>query len=565
MAKLVGRLPLDLAERKVAVALKNQLPETCVVIPGVRWAYRAQSQHGRGPVRDGEADVVVLWPGLGLLVVEVKGSREMKVDSDGWWRKEDSGWVRLDRDPVDQATSNAYKITEIIRSERGWPGAFPGLFGWLVAYPNGEAQSVPPRFDHTTLATRRDMDSLQNKVRNALEAREDKSARKKDDVAIPARFTEAVVEACRSILTSEGFRIVPADGAEEASADGQQIERLTKQQFGALRGLFDFPSLTVTGPAGSGKTILAISRLEAAVSDDQRAIYVCYNRALAEALRAKNPGLASSIHSVDQFFGTICPGARRGDDANTFYRVTLPNDVFDVVTAWPESNKYDVVLVDEAQDFSFDQIFTLQRLAKERTGAFAMFMDKRQDVYQQASEGGVDERLTETSFRLLHNCRNAVRINFATNGYFGWSAGAAVPSLPGMPEGVPVTVERVSRQAMANRAFELASVWKRNGSASVAILSPFQRQNSAMASLHAGHGLQISENLDALSGQGTVFFSTIKSFKGLEADCVILVDAQHPNGSHVAFRREDLYVACTRARTRLAILASDPDVAAAYR
>ncbi len=53
---------------------------------------------------------------------------------------------------------------------------------------------------------------------------------------------------------------------------------------------------------------------------------------------------------------------------------------------------------------------------------------------------------------------------------------------------------------------------------------------------------------------GYVYFSTIRSFKGLEAGLVVLVHAEKPGASQ-SFSIEDLYVACTRARSRLAIIA----------
>lgn len=70
--------------------------------------------------------------------------------------------------------------------------------------------------------------------------------------------------------------------------------------------------------------------------------------------------------------------------------------------------------------------------------------------------------------------------------------------------------------------------------------------------------MELTEDIANLGKPGYVYFSTIKSFKGLEARQVILLHADVPNRVP-AFAAEDLYVACTRATGRLAILVSSEE------
>ncbi len=542
MARVFGSLPLNAAEKAVTLALKEQLPAECTVIPGVRWAV------GQGGyVRDGEADAVVLWPGLGMLVIEVKGSREIRISERGWERLEGANWVLLDRSPVDQATENAHQIVRILCDRRVW-GDFPGCHGWFAVYPNGEANQVPQMFDATTIATRRDMQGLHKKVRAALEARGPASRREK--------FSDGISAACLEVLAATEFRIVRADGGEEVSADLDAIDMLTQQQSAALHGLFDLPSVAVSGAAGSGKTILAIWRLGSVLAAGQSGIYVCYNRRLAEALRLRHPELAPHIHSIDSLLGRACPGLQRGSDVDRFHRELLPNAAFDAVSGWGDADKFDAVLVDEAQDLSEEQVTALFAYKKE-TGTWALFMDKRQDVYDKRLE----DSFCDVTYRLMHNCRNATKINAATNKCMEDN----IPSMPGMPEGMPVAVERVRKAQMANRALQIAATWKQGADVSVAVLSPYSRANSALSNVQRAHGLEVSEQLQDLPSRGRVFFSTVKSFKGIEADCIVLVDAPAPSMLDVAFGKQDLYVACTRAKTRLVILSGEEAWAREYK
>ena len=56
------------------------------------------------------------------------------------------------------------------------------------------------------------------------------------------------------------------------------------------------------------------------------------------------------------------------------------------------------------------------------------------------------------------------------------------------------------------------------------------------------HKLELTTDLAKLGEEGYVYFSTIKSFKGLEAAHVILVDMNLPETSK-ALGKEDVFVA----------------------
>ncbi|HAG72195.1 MAG TPA: hypothetical protein DCL66_08340, partial [Gammaproteobacteria bacterium] len=81
MPRVIGPVPSDRWEREVRRQLLKQLPENWVVICNVSWALKDDY----GSVRDGQADFVVLAPELGLAVVEVKGSKLVRVDENGIW------------------------------------------------------------------------------------------------------------------------------------------------------------------------------------------------------------------------------------------------------------------------------------------------------------------------------------------------------------------------------------------------------------------------------------------------------------------------------------------------
>jgi DNA helicase IV len=66
-------------------------------------------------------------------------------------------------------------------------------------------------------------------------------------------------------------------------------------------------------------------------------------------------------------------------------------------------------------------------------------------------------------------------------------------------------------------------------------------------------GIRLVDDIEPWKANEGVLFSTVKSFKGLEADAVILIDSPSEEGSSF-FGRPDYYVACSRAKHLLAVI-----------
>jgi len=526
MPKVIGNLPADRWEMVVLKAFQQQLPNDWVIMPSVKWTL------GKGDyVRDGEADFVVLAPSLGMVIVEVKGSRDFRVGNDGVWQRRlpDGSWLSLKEAPPEQATRNMHELAAALNNRQRWV-KFPGRYAYLVIYPQGKANRLPDMFDESTLATHQHMSQLYSRLVHALE--------KRGQGYLGQKLTSDVVEIIIDQLKNRTFQVQKVDTEQDVADDLQKIEVLTRQQFASLKGLFQLPNAAVIGPAGSGKTILAMWRLKALVDAGQDAVYVCYNRALAEVLRLRNADYREHIWNVDRLFSHFCPEQRPTQDLKEFYRETLPGLVMDRADSLEH---YDAIIIDEGQDLSESQIIALHDLIK-RNAVWAFFADWKQDLYGAGSGNPIG---AEVIFHLYHNCRNTIKINDASNSFLD----SSVESMPGMPEGEAPVVQYSGSQVTT--AWELAKQWA--GEESIAILSPFKYEKSSMHSQLKGHGLTLSQDVQDLGKANTIVFSTIKSFKGLEASCVIVVDVEIPDQNR-AFSSEDLYVAITRATTRLALL-----------
>lgn len=542
MARTLGPIPVDRWEREVLNQLKNQLPSEWVVVANVTWAAAGDG----GYVKDGQADFVVLVPNSGMVVVEVKGSREIWIDTDGCWYRSDrcGEKVLISKSPPEQAMGNMHELARVVEQKGGW-AKFPGRYSWIVVYPNGQANQVPALFDASTLVTSRHMHELTARIRVSLEKRGFEGA--------AGKFTSATAERVAEILTSRPFAITKADSRVDVQDDVARIDTLTRQQFAALRGVFELPRVAVIGPAGSGKTLLAIWRLQALIEAGRRAMYVCFNTKLAESLKKRNPDYADSIVSVDKFFSSLCPSSRRSEDATVYFRQTLPALAFDVAESLPDESRFDAIIIDEGQDFNELQLYALNELLRRDGSEWIIFTDRRQDLFR---AGSGETFGAEVVFQLYHNCRNTRHVNSATNHYLGK---LPIDSMPGMPDGEPPTIVNCSsKEVIAMRAWELAKQWSTDRG--VVILSPYVLSNSSMAHSAKGYGLTLTEHLHEMGLPGMVYFSTIRSFKGIEAPAIILIDADIPSDDdRSVFRYEDLYVACTRPTARIAILARNAE------
>ena len=542
--KMIGPITPDKWEREVRRQLESQLPQDWIVVCNVSWAYR----NAAGYVRDGQSDFVVLVPEHGLIILEVKGSQSVRVSADGIWyvRKEDrksatEGFeFALKESPPEQANRNMHTLVAILNKDLGVP-EFPGTYAFVVAYPNGAVHGKLDLYDPTTLITSRQMSQLVRCLRAALEGR--------GSAGKGREFTAALAMKVATTLSNQRFAIEKVDSPLDNENDIKDVDQLTRQQFAVLRGAFELPSVAIVGPAGSGKTMLALWKLAALLEEGKRAIYVCFNKALAIYLRTQEPSLAQAIMSVDSFFTQFIQQRNGISLTSEYFQETLPQEVLDIAAEMPTQKKYDAVVVDEGQDFGDYRVMALLELLK-KGGQWLYFADQGQDVYR---VGNTAMFGAEVTFRLHHNCRNTESTNKATNILCKQS----VEPMPGVPFGEhPVLVKCQSAELMAARAWEIVHDLTPEGGA--VMLSPYKLENSCVAGKTRAYGLQLTEDIQLLGKAGYIFFSTIKSFKGLEGGQVVVLHAEIPNTVQ-AFSTEDLYVACTRATGRLAILTLSDD------
>lgn len=545
------------SEVPVYEAFRDQLSDDFVVIHSYPWLRRWRPQRS---LAEGEIDFVILHRELGLLVLEVKGGSGIRYDGKCWYRDAIDG-PKAFKDPFDQARRNMHALVEIIEERSDGILTRHGFaYGYAVVFPHVDYEDPPPpHADRGIIISRRNLAFIEESIRTALNAWGMHSR-----VLGRAQY-DTLLHDC--LLPT--FRLVRRVGPEISFISDSLLE-LTEQQVEVFAGLYLQRRVLVMGVAGSGKTFLALHRALAFARSGQRTLFVCFNNALARWIQwqveidSQTRGYQSRLfirnfhrlakELVDESGLDFTPssGTRRSD---LFWDEEVPDLLEQAV--WIQDSigkdvRYDALVIDEAQDFSQSWWYVLvQSLLRNKEGAIYAFMDPNQSL---RGESQVPPIKFDTVFNLSINCRNTRRIARASASVLDLSA----PSSPGAPIGPPLVIHRAtspeSRKRLLFNEIHRLLVVERLDPAQLALIGPTTKANGSVADMGDVEGTRLVTSPHAWREGGGILVTTSRSFKGLEADVVVLYDLGRFSN---LFQKRDLYVACTRAKSLLVAICDD--------
>lgn len=556
MARLLPAISPDQisvdSERLVYDALRA-LPDEFVVLHSFPWL-RPNRDLASEPLREGEADFVVLHPDRGLLVLEVKGGTPA-LRNRTWFRG-----AKEMRDPFEQARRNRYALLEAIEERtRGRLRRAMFSHGDAVVFPHCTYEGpLPVNADPRILLDARSLPHATQSIEQAFEAWSRAPTR-----LSPTQFAELL----ECLLPK--LRLLRCVGSELASESARLVQ-ITLDQRATMVGLLGNDRVLVQGTAGSGKTLLALEFGLTLKRRGESALLLCYNHHLASWLQeqaaaderyTRGPGRLE----IATFHGVALSLARRAGvefdvperNAQAFWDDEVPlilEQALEVLRERGSARSFDAVIVDEAQDFSPDWWVTVESLTKlGRRGRLYAFLDLHQSLRGEARLPPVE---FSTQFKLNTNCRNTKSIARGAAAL----CGADVVLLPGSPEGEPPAVRHPkAREAAGGLALAEVRALLAQGlrPQQVALISPWALSNGPLESMRHSAPVQLTDETRAWRENAGVLVTTARSFKGLEADVVVIfgVSAFSP-----LFTRTDLYVAWTRARHRLVLICTEGEV-----
>jgi hypothetical protein len=316
--------------------------------------------------------------------------------------------------------------------------------------------------------------------------------------------------------------------------------------------------LRVVGTAGSGKTQLALAEYAAAIDAGLRPLYVCFNRPLADHIERLVPagGRVATFHMLGDAF-------LRAQGITPDYASPGVWDEMEAVLAsadLPETWQYDVLIVDEGQDFSIVWRDILLRMLKDG-GRATWLEDPTQNLYgrEMVPLPGWVTLHSHTNYRsprqivdMLASIGEARQPVEAASPFEGADIEALV-----YPEG---DTEAMLAQTKHAVTLCLAAGFARQD---IAIASFRGRGKSAILGLDKlgdAHTLKSFTGAYDLFGnpvfrEGGLLAESVYRFKGQSAPAVIFTEIDFEQIDDLVFRK--LFVGMTRARLKLVLVLSE--------
>ena len=541
----VEEIPVK-SERDVAKSLVERLPNDCMVYHSYPWLRLERSHYksGQQTLQEGEADFLVIWPERGILVLEVKGGQiHFEAQEMQWYSKDFYGRTHKIKDPFKQASKCLHAIEKIIKKKLFSNGPMPFAYGYAVCFPDlvykgGNAPGSDPNIviDLSDFLTSK---SFSGAISNALN-----KWNRADKPRIMSKAERKQIE--RAI--SPEFKLI-AVMSRQIQNQEEQLVRLTDEQYRILDFCQSNHRVAIEGVAGSGKTLLALAQAKRFANEEQATLMLCYNKALAKWIRESLPAEYQDWIHVYHFHGLVQALCRKANipfspiASQDFWEKDAADLLSQALSVLPDE-RFDALVIDEAQDFAPDWWLVIDELnRKSSEGAMYVFYDPRQLLFQPK------ESIPDMQYGgfLPTNCRNTCEITQRCSEIIQ----ETIKNHPMAPQGDKVENITNPSPNMLAQAIEakLKDLLSNQGldPQQIAILSPYNQKNTCLAKLKKINKIAINDDLDAWRSGMSVLMTTVRSFKGLEADCVILLLNEAPKEKGL-FTNADYYVACSRAK-----------------
>lgn len=509
-----------------------------------------------GQPRDGETDFVVINRDRGMLTIEVKGGGvEVSPNSGTWTSIDRDGNRHLIKDPFEQAKREKYALRD-----------------YLAEQPQWQRLNLRPTLGHAVLFP--DLDDVQ---RLEGPSRHKPIIGCRGDVAGLAQWLDSAFafwagdRPCIGVGNS-GLAVLkrlfcqPVEVRPLLSLvleeEEQERIRLTEEQGRLLRGLGRRNRAVISGGAGTGKTLLATAKARHFAEAGKKTLLLCYNRPLANHLShtvEDQPSVdAMSFHQLCDSFARKAERATGRDvlaeaeqanptlnrfDVHFPHALALATDCID--------DRYDAIIVDEAQDFGEEFWLPVELLLRDETNsALFLFFDHNQAVYQRVSSFPIRDE----PFLLTRNCRNTVRIHEIAYRYYRGEQ-TEPPTIAGEDVSVIDARSRGNQAKRLHAHLTRLVDHERVRPEDIAVLVPsvgHQEYYQALSDRPLPSGTRWA--IEEYGISGGVRVDTVHRFKGLEAAVVYLwgADTFRPK-----LDTETLYVTLSRAKSRLILIGDE--------
>lgn len=477
----------------------------------------------------GEADFVIVHPAKGILVIEVKsGEIEYK---NGEWIQTNTKSGRSKRiEPYVQARKSQFELLD--RLNQGIRDFRIPMMCYGVWFPSvdiSEKATLPPESPKEITLDRLSLENPEKIINSAFAY----WAEKYRQVSLDQSQLQKVIN-----VLCPHFHVVPRLKTKIEEMEETYIQ-LTRQQAALLDFLEEQKTAVVHGLAGTGKTVLGVEKAKRLAAQDEQVLFLCFNSFLRDALKKNNTIPNVTFHNAHSLAYKIMGQSDSPIDEVLEEFEEFLEEVFD-----EESWEYSNIIVDEGQDLDDRLLNRLYELVKLKNGCFYVFYDRNQYIMKNQLPKWIED--AECRLVLHKNCRNTAEV-FKTS-----------CSIMGLKN---VTYNEVHGEIPAARFYTREDEEEKIVSdfikrvmdeglepADVVILTAKTIESSWIDPRRKYAGQELSCEGEA----GKILFTTIRKFKGLEAEAIIIVDVQMSALTNPENRRL-LYTGSSRAKNLLNI------------
>jgi Nuclease-related domain len=521
-----------------------------------------------------EADFIAIGPS-GIFCLEVKGGDRIERKDGLWTIGSKPNAYQSVEGPFKQAQGARWPLIEFLRKNLDPDIRKTVLFGWGVMFPGVEFLEHDPEWDNDVIYDIRDKTKPIRAYFERLEAyfrRRLSETNKQQPPKLGPPRLKGIVDCLRG-----DFEIVQSFHSL-LNESQHELVRLSPAQFGVLdSAMSEFnPRILCIGPAGSGKTLVAMEGARRLAESGRQVLFLCFNNNLGRFLSKEIvwSRAAVSVSTIYKLlsetilkggYGQELAAARSMNSDNKLFDEIYPRLFESAACALLEENEfpqYDALVIDEAQDILSAPIMNCLDLLLRKgfsNGQWLVFLDDgmQSKVYNRVDQGVFAHlrSLQPATFLLAQNYRNPKDMV------------SEMCALTGVP--IPVCKREINsivdyriykdkaEQAKKLRAILVELLREQIPPGSITILSA---KNLTEAIFHS-HPPDVGKSIVVLDDkqnvpEDAITAGTIAGFKGLENEFIVLTDV-----SSEMLRSEwgisIIYVGMTRARTKLFVLVDE--------
>ena len=299
----------------------------------------------------GEIDFLVIIPNLGMIAIEIKAHREIKVEDGVWFLgKSDRGGSRS---PFIQIKDSMFSLQKYIADNNILLKEIP-IFP-LVIFTHYELTLESVEFDRINYASSQEFrsgklsDLLKKKIILAREAWFKKNSAQwlranpdrpdKSDILNLIRLLRPNIELSNKVINHS--KIIQGE-----------LLKFTVEQFDALDSLADHPCVLFSGPAGTGKTFIAMESAIRAAKEGRKVLFICMNKLLGEQIKNQlNDYTNITVSTLHALLKSYAPRVNLDIERKEYYwNNELPQVAYSNISNKSGDIAYDLLIVDEAQD-----------------------------------------------------------------------------------------------------------------------------------------------------------------------------------------------------------------------